>query len=246
MSQTWDPTRYERAARFVSELGEPLIALLAPRPGEHILDLGCGDGALTLKLVATGAEVVGVDASPAMVRAAQERGVDARVMRGEELEFDAEFDAIFSNAALHWMEPGPAAAGIRRALKPGGRIVAELGGAGNNAILVEELYPLLAERGLNGAALSPWYFPTAEAHRALLESHGFTIETIELFPRPTRLPGDLGEWLDTFGAAFLDAIPISERAAFKAELSRRLAPRLRDANDTWTMDYVRLRFAAHI
>jgi len=247
MTQSWNPDSYARTARFVSDFGEPLVALLAPRPGERVLDLGCGDGALTAKLVASGAQVLGVDASPAMVEATRARGIDAQVMRGQELAFDGEFDAIFSNAAIHWMKPPErVAAGMRRALKPSGRIMAELGGAGNNAILLSELYPMLARRGLDGPAVNPWYFPTADEYRRILEASGFTIDAIELFARPTPLPGDVTDWLETFGVAFLEAIPPAERPAFKAELADRLASKLRGRDGRWTMDYVRLRVAAHV
>jgi trans-aconitate methyltransferase len=246
MTQSWDPDSYARTARFVSDFGEPVVALLAPRPGERILDLGCGDGALTARLVTSGARVLGVDASPAMVEAARGRGIDAQVMRGQELPFDGEFDAVFSNAAIHWMKPPErVAAAMRRALKPGGRMVAELGGAGNNAILLTELYPALARRGLDGPSLNPWYFPTTDEYRLVLQESGFRIDTIDLFSRPTPLPGDLADWLETFGGVFLQAISPAERSAFKAELADRLAPKLRGADGTWTMDYVRLRVAAH-
>jgi trans-aconitate methyltransferase len=247
MSQTWDPLLYARAARFVSDFGEALIALLDPKPGERILDLGCGDGVLTAKLLATGAHVVGVDASAAMVRAAQQRGIDARLMRGEDLTFEAEFDAVFSNAALHWMKPPTSVVGgIRRALKPGGRLVLEMGGAGNNASLLEDLNPLLRERGLDGPALSPWYFPTADEYCGLLRDNGLIVDLAELFPRPTPLPGDITDWFDSFCGAFLAAIPERDRQAFKDELARRLAPGLKDDQGRWTMDYVRLRVLAHL
>jgi trans-aconitate methyltransferase len=247
MTELWNPDVYARTARFVSEFGESLIAVLAPRPGERVLDLGCGDGALTAKLVALGAQVVGVDASPAMVEAACKRGIDARVMRGEDLGFDAEFDAVFSNAAIHLMKlPARVAEGIRRALKPGGRLVAELGAVGNIAIVLHELYPLLRDRGLDGAALCPWYFPTAEEYQRLLEANGLRVDTIDLFPRPAPLPGHITEWFDTFCGSFLLAMPESERGRFKAELADRLAPKLRDGDGRWTLDYVRLRVAAHI
>src|SRR5579862_57880 len=130
-SQTWDPDSYARNARFVSDLGAPVVELLAPRPGERILDLGCGDGALTAKLVALGCDVVGVDASAAQVDAARRIGLDARVGDGNLLNFDAEFDAVFSNAAIHWMNrPDDVIAGVSRALKPVGRFVGEFGGYG--------------------------------------------------------------------------------------------------------------------
>src|SRR5512142_2028530 len=130
--QTWDPERYARNARFVADLGMPVVELLAPKSGERILDLGCGDGALTEKLVAMGCTVVGVDGSAEQVAAARARGLDCHVMDGEQLTFNNEFDAVFSNAALHWMKRADAViAGVWRALKPGGRFVAECGGHGN-------------------------------------------------------------------------------------------------------------------
>jgi trans-aconitate methyltransferase len=247
MSQAWDPVLYARAARLLSDFGEALIALVAPKPGERILDLGCGDGVLTEKLVATGARVVGIDASPAMVEAAQRRGIDARLTRGEDLAFEAEFDAVFSNAALHWMKP-PATViqRVRRALRPGGRLVLEMGGAGNNASLLDGLYSLLRERGLDGPALSPWYFPSADEYSGLLRDSGFVVDLAELFPRPTPLPGDITDWFDSFCGAFLAAIPETDRQEFKVELARRLAPRLQDDEGRWTMDYMRLRVCAHV
>src|SRR5438445_8039406 len=119
MSQTWDPERYARNARFVADLGAPVVDLLAPRAGERILDLGCGDGVLTAKLASLGCQVIGVDASPQQIGAARKLGLDARVMNGEALDFDREFDAVFSNAALHWMrDPAKVIAGVHRALRP--------------------------------------------------------------------------------------------------------------------------------
>src|SRR5947208_16977670 len=130
--QTWSPEQYAQQARFVSDLGMPVVELLAPRAGERILDVGCGDGSLTKKLVELGCQVVGVDASPAMVAAAQAVGLDARVMDGQSLPFEQEFDAVFSNAALHWMPRSEVViAGVWRSRKPGGRFVGECGSAGN-------------------------------------------------------------------------------------------------------------------
>src|SRR6185295_10049837 len=100
-AQTWDPASYARNARFVSDLGSPVVELLAPKAGERILDLGCGDGVLTKKLVDLGCEVVAVDSSAAQIDAARKLGLDAHVMNGEELPFHEEFDAVFSNAVLH-------------------------------------------------------------------------------------------------------------------------------------------------
>ena len=244
--QTWDPERYARNARFVSDLGAPLLELLAPRPGERVLDLGCGDGVLTEKLVALGCAVVGVDASAPQVDAARARGLDAHVRDAEAIDFEGAFDAVFSNAALHWVRrPERAIDGVWRALVPGGRFVAELGGDGCVAKIRAALAGALARRGLDAAALSPWYFPTAAEYRALLEARGFVVDSIALFPRPTPLPGDIVDWLETFAESFTRALSPGDRPAFLAEVRDALRPELCDGEGRWSADYVRLRFAAH-
>lgn len=243
--QHWDPVRYQRNAGFVAELGLPVVEWLAPRPGERVLDLGCGDGALTAKLAALGCRVVGVDASAEQVAAARGRGLDARVTDGAALSFEAEFDAVFSNAALHWMrEPEKVIAGVRRALVPGGRFVAEFGGGANVRRIHEALIAALDRRGLDGRAASPWFFPAAEDYRALLEAGGFAVERLELFERPTPLPGPITDWLDTFGEAFLSRLPEAERPRAKQEVAEAVAGELRNPDGSWWADYVRLRFAA--
>ncbi len=246
-TQSWQADRYATNARFVADLGMPVVELLAPRTGERILDLGCGDGALTAKLAATGIEVVGVDASGEMIEAARSRGLDARVMPGEDLTFAAEFDAVFSNAALHWMlDPDAVIAGVCRALEPGGRFVGEFGGHGNVAAIVVALVAVLVRRGHDGAAAIPWYFPTPAAYRAKLERHGFAVDRIELIPRPTPLPTDMAGWLDTFAENFFRWIEPSEWPVARAEVLALLRPCLCDDDGRWTADYVRLRFAAHL
>lgn len=241
----WRPDLYGRDARFVSDLGAPLVDLLAPRAGERILDLGCGDGALTATLVERGATVTGVDASPAMVAAARARGLDARVMDGQALDFDGAFDAVFSNAALHWMpRQDLVAAGVHRALKPGGRFAAEFGGAGNVGAIRAALHAELAARGIDAAGLDPWTFPSDGAFGALLEAAGLHVEAIALIPRPTPLPGALGDWLEVFATRFLDAMPGADRAGLVAAVEARAAPDLRGADGAWTADYVRLRVLA--
>jgi trans-aconitate methyltransferase len=245
-AQVWDPDRYARNARFVADLGMPVVELLAPRPGERVLDLGCGDGALTAKLVAMGCDVVGVDASEPLVTAARALGLDARLMDGEALAFDAEFDAVFSNAALHWMRrPDAVIAGVHRALRPHGRFVAECGGHRCVATIRGALLDALDRRGLDGAAFDPWFFPTADDYGARLERAGFAIDSIAVFPRPTPLPGDIVGWLETFAIAFTHALPEADRPSYLDEVRRALEPALRDATGQWTADYTRLRFAAH-
>jgi SAM-dependent methyltransferase len=244
-TQTWDPERYARNARFVSDLGMPVVQLLAPRPGERILDLGCGDGALTEKLASLGCEVVGVDASEMQIAAARKRGLDARAIAGEALPFGDEFDAVFSNAALHWMlRPDEVIAGVWRALRRGGRFVGEMGGDGNVQAIKAALVDAMRRRGVDARTLMPWFFPTIEDYSARLRKTGFAISYISLFPRPTPLPGDMAAWLETFAETFLRALPPAERPAFIEEVCEALRPTLCDANGNWTADYVRLRFAA--
>lgn len=243
--QTWNAEGYARNARFVSDLGAPVVELLAPRAGERILDLGCGDGALTEKLVAMGCSAVGVDAAEDFIGAARSRGLDARLMDGERLSFDNEFDAVFSNAALHWMKrPDAVIDGVWRALKPGGRFVAELGGDGCVAKIVAALNAALARRGIDGDRVNPWYFPTVEDYRQRLTARGFDVTWMALIPRPTPLPGDVVGWLETFAQSFTGALAEAERAAFIAEVRDALRPQLCDARGDWVADYVRLRFAA--
>jgi SAM-dependent methyltransferase len=241
--QEWNAACYAANARYVSELGHAVVDLLAPRPGERILDLGCGDGALTQRLHASGCRVVGVDASAEMVKAACAVGVDARVLDAHALPFTAEFDAVFSNAALHWMsDPSRVVDGVSRALKPGGRFVGEFGGHGNVARIVAALDARLAVRGLQ--VQSPWYFPRAEEFSALLAVHGLIVQVMDLFARPTVLPGDISGWLDTFARHNTAVVAENDRTQFIAEVVRELRSDLCDAEGVWRADYVRLRFAA--
>lgn len=244
VGQSWNPSEYRRNAGFVAELGAPVIDLLAPQPGERVLDLGCGDGLLTARLAALGCEVLGVDASAAMVEATRARGLAAEVADGAALNFDREFDAVFSNAALHWI-PNYAAVirGVLRALKPGGRFAAEFGGHGNVAAIERALQAALRRRGVKAA--SPWFFPRPRSYRAALEAIGFEVESVEHFVRPTAQPGDIRAWLTTFGDLYLGHVDESEQAAVLDETVAELAPQLRDPDGQWFVDYVRIRVLAH-
>ncbi len=243
--QTWNPESYAKNARFVSELGEPLLDLLQLVPGERVLDLGCGDGALTEKLAAAGGLVLGVDASAEQVQATRQRGLEAEVCTAGDLPFVEEFDAVFSNAVLHWVKDQPTAiAKVYRSLKSNGRFVAEMGGFGNVATIRNALHTALQNRGINPQKYDPWFFPTADEYRALLEAQGFEVESIVLFPRPTPLPGDISGWLETFAQPFLWALPPDSWNACIAEVRDRLRPALFQAGQGWVADYTRLRFRA--
>jgi trans-aconitate methyltransferase len=248
MIQVWNPKDYAEVGAFVPTLGAGVFEWLAPQPGERILDVGCGDGQLTSKIAASGAEVIGVDASAAMVDGARLRGVRAQVCNAEALAFVSEFDAVFSNAALHWVRDQNAMlAGVRRALKPGGRFVAEMGGHGNIAAIQVALAAVLARHRLapefNAEQMN--YFPTPAAYRARLERHGFAVEEIQLIPRPTPLgESGMAGWLHTFRRGVLDALPELLRPTVAAETVALLEPVLRDEQGNWTADYVRLRFVA--
>ena len=244
----WSSARYEANARFVSDLGAGVLEWLDPQAGERILDLGCGDGALTERIAAAGAAVVGTDFSADMVSGARARGLEAQIADGHALDFSREFDAVFSNAALHWMtRPDAVIEGVARALRPGGRFVAEFGGHGNVAAIRVALSAVI-ER-LTGRANAPgdiWYFPSCAEHRARLERAGFVVERIALIPRPTPIPSDMAGWLETLAAPVLASVSPDLRARVRDEAAGLLRPALRDSDGNWTADYIRIRFEARL
>ncbi len=247
MTQTWDPQAYERNGAFVHGLASGVLEWLNAEPGEYILDLGCGDGQLTQRIAATGALVLGVDASAHMVEAARERGIEAEQANAESLPFhDGTFDAVFSNAALHWVRnQDEMLAQVHRVLRTGGRFVAEMGGHGNIAAIHVALRAVLGRHGYGDREDGVNYYPTAESYADRLERHGFTVEQIAIIPRPTKLAEDGMEgWLRTFRRGVLDGLPEDVREAVVKETSVLLAPALRDEGGKWIADYVRLRFVA--
>ncbi len=247
MTQTWDPQAYERNGAYVHGLAGGVLEWLAAQPGERILDLGCGDGQLTQRIASTGASVVGVDASPQMAVAARSRGIFVEEANAESLPFPSlVFDAVFSNAVLHWVRGQDAMmAEVRRVLKPGGRFVAEMGGHGNIAAIRVALMAVLARHDLGDREEGVNCFPTPEEYRRRLERHGFRVEQMALIPRPTPLPeSGISGWLQTFRRGVLDGLPQALRGTVIEEAAELLAPALRDEAGNWTADYVRLRFAA--
>jgi trans-aconitate methyltransferase len=245
MQQTWDPALYAGNGRFVALMAEALVETLQPLAHERILDLGCGDGFLTRRIAESGATVIGVDSSPEMIAAAKEQGVDARYADGEALPFDHEFDAVFSNAAIHWMNDQDAVLnGVYRALKPGGRFVAEFGGQGNVAAIRVALLAVLVPLGVPPEATENNNFFGCQEYQSRLQGQGFVVDEITLTPRPTPLPSGMEAWLATFRHSVLERLPAPDRTAAVDEIVRLLKPVLCDREGHWTADYVRLRFRA--
>ena len=246
----WDAGFYDRSFGFVSDFGADLVDLLAPMPGEQILDLGCGTGTLTAEIAARAAQVIGSDADADMVARAAENYPDIPFVQadGHDFEIDQPVDAVFSNAALHWMkQPDRVVACIARALKPGGRLVAEMGGYRNVVTATDALYQALEEEGVQRAAVDfPWYFPRSSTQVRRLEDAGFEVEYLRYFRRPTPLENcenGLADWFRMFCRNFLAAAPegAEERVVARAAAlcEETLCP-----DGAWAVDYTRLRFIA--
>ena len=247
MAQTWDPEVYGEHGAFVPALAGGVLEWLDPQAGERILDLGCGDGQLTARISAAGAMVRGFDASPQMAAAARARGLAVDEGSADSLPYSNDsFDAVFSNAALHWMRNQDSVLReVHRVLKPAGRFVAEMGALGNIAAIRVAVAAVLDRHGYDGRGGDTNYYPSAEEYTSRLESHSFEVKQIAVIPRPTRLPeSGMAGWIRTFRRGVLDSLPGSIREKIVDEAVDILAPILRDAEGHWTADYVRLRFMA--
>ncbi len=246
-SNEWDTTSYDGSHSFVFEYGEDVVGLLDPQAGERILDLGCGTGHLMDQIAEPGATVVGLDQSEEMIERARATYPDHRFVHADARDFGFEdpFDAVFSNAALHWIpEQDDVLRSVADALRPGGRLVAELGGIGNVGSLVDAVEAELASRGYE--LDNPWYFPSVGEYATKLEAHGFEVRYATLFDRPTELDdgaNGLAAWLDMFGDSLLS--PLSEEE--QREVVSDVEDRLRDdhfEDGVWIADYRRLRVVA--
>ncbi len=249
-SSGWNAGLYDDKFSFIWEYGSNLIDLLDPKPGERILDVGCGTGHLTHVISQRGCDVVGIDHSESMIDQARANypAIQFEVANASRFSFDEPFDAVFSNAVLHWVQDAEGAVdSMSAALKPGGRLVAEFGGNGNVRQVVEATLAVLNEAGYpDREARNPWYFPSIGEYTSSLERHGFETRSAVLFDRPTLLDGGedgLALWLEMFGDSFFAEIPSTERERIVSAIAERLRPALfRDG--AWYADYVRLRVIA--
>jgi trans-aconitate methyltransferase len=247
MADRWDSSLYEDRHSFVWKKAGDLIDLLDPKPGQHVLDLGCGTGHLTAEIAARGAEVTGLDLSASMVAQARQNYPRVKFVLADatSFQFDQPFDAVFSNAVLHWIpEAHRVIDCVARSLRSAGRFVLEMGGKGNVARIVEALTSVL--NGAGYAPKNPWYYPSAGEYSTLLEERGFEVESLWTIERWTKLDHPekgLREWLEMFAGPWFDSVPAAERGALIADIEARLRSQLwRDG--AWWADYRRLRIVA--
>lgn len=245
----WNSDLYDDKIGFVSRLGMDLLRILGPQPGERILDLGCGTGDLTNEIAAAGALPVGIDSSPSMIEKARQKypGISFSVGYGEKYRTDLSFDAVFSNAALHWMKrASDVASTVWLSLRPGGRFVAEFGGKGNVGMIIGAITAVLADYGVSASERNPWYYPSLGEYSTLLERQGFRVVLAEHFDRPTPLEdgeNGLKHWLDMFAGSFFADISVDQKEAVYGRVAELLKPLLY-SDGVWTADYKRLRVVA--
>ena len=241
----WDPSHYDAHGRFISRYGLELLDWLDARPGEQILDFGCGDGFLTQEIANQGADVLGVDLDPRMVEGTRARGLRAEQVDGTALGFDDRFDAVFSNSVLQWIKrPDPALQSIHKALKPGGRFVADVAGLGNLAAILVAMRAVGDELGGDPDLAFPFYAPTEAEFSRLLTAEGFAVERSETSPRYTALPSDLWNWIGSIFQPFFTQFDEAANEKVRARVLELLEPVLRDASGQWHIDHVRVRVIA--
>ena len=245
INQKWSPESYHHAGSFVPDLASDLLNDLNPKPNEKILDLGCGNGVLTKKILRSTKNVIGIDSSDAMVQAAKKIGIDSYLIDGEAIPFRNVFDAVFSNAALHWIQNQDAVLrGVHQCLKPKGRFVGEFGGHGNISCLIAIIETVMKAKPFSCSFNNPWYFPSTDEFSKKLSAHNFSIQNISLISRPTFLKTDLKDWLKAFTNHIISALPAELIEKFLCEVEKLAKPELFSASNGWVLDYVRLRFRA--
>ena len=242
-AQDWDTKRYQSKHSYVWQFGSQLTELLNVKPGEQILDLGCGTGELTKQIQDLGATAIGIDSDPQMISKAKGQYPDIEFRHDDARSFSVSqpVDKIFSNAALHWVkEAEQAIKCISSALKSGGMFVAEFGGKNNVGTIVSFL-----EQSL-GKDKNPWFFPGILDYTHLLESNGFQVTFAHLYDRPTPLDGEEGlrNWILMFGQAFLKGLNSNEIKEVLGEAEKNLRSSLY-RNNRWIADYRRLRVIAY-
>lgn len=246
----WDAKLYDDRHAFVSQLARGLVDLLAPQSGERILDLGCGTGVLSRQIGDAGAEVLGIDDSAAMIAKARHNFPGMKFEDGDALTMDyaEEFDAIFANAVLHWIKPPEVAAErMFAALKPGGRLVLEMGGKGNVATILQRAIDAGRSIGIDlNSVIDINYFPSIGQYTSVLEGAGFAVTFATLFDRMTKLSdgeAGLANWIRMFRPGVEKTIPAEMHSTFYSELKNRCRDKLY-SDGAWHADYVRLRVMA--
>ena len=243
-SNEWNAQNYNKHADFVSNMAMNLVNILAPKKEEKILDLGCGEGTLAEAIQGYGCQVIGIDLSADMVKRTKAKKIEAYVMSATELAFEDEFDAVFSNAVLHWVKDASSAVKqVRKTLKNGGRFVAEFGGYENLKHLINAIETVFEKHPEYGEFHNPWYFPKEQEYKKLLQENGFRVESIEIWQRPTPID-DIYNWLSIFANGIMQTIPIDQHENFKNEVREEVKSKIYTDKDGWVVDYVRLRFKA--
>jgi len=240
----WNPKTYNKHTAFVSQLALPVVDLLAPKEGEQVLDVGCGDGTLAVEIERRGAKVIGIDMSAEMVEACRNNGIEAYLGSVTDLPYENVFDSVFSNAVLHWVKDARGAVhNIFKSLKKGGCFVCEFGGEGNAYHLVTAMEEVFTNHPEFGEFNNPWYFPCVEEYTVLLESEGFSVEYIEIIPRPTSMD-DISNWLDIFANGVTSHLSQEQFRVFKKETTEILRTKIYNEDEGWVLDYKRLRIKA--
>ncbi|MFX3633369.1 MAG: trans-aconitate 2-methyltransferase [Candidatus Pristimantibacillus sp.] len=248
--QQWKPESYDNHLGYVSRLGQGILEWLNPQPNEFILDLGCGTGDLAFEIAQAGAKVIGLDYSESMITAAREKypDIEFQLGNGEIFTTSQRMDAVFSNAALHWMKnPTKVIQSVWNSLNNGGRFVAEFGGKGNVDSIVKAIYEVMPRYGIDASERNPWYFPTIGEYSHLLEKQGFHVTLAEHFARPTELPdGEQGimHWLFQFADSFISPLSDSDRNAALQEITQIVKHKLQDGDTIIKADYSRIRMIA--